>query len=144
MFGQHIQFQSHNKEGNIMISSIGKILLMFDEQQLNRLKDFLISEIDDDILTETINFVISDDKEKEEKFQNVLYDGEKYEGLFLEGNQYLISSCEKNVLLIDSLSEEQGVNEENTRLVMNIDNFICLISDKREVLNWIESNDLLF
>ena len=127
-----------------MISSIGKILLMFDEQQLNRLKDFLISEIDDDILTETINFVISDDKEKEEKFQNVLYDGEKYEGLFLEGNQYLISSCEKNVLLIDSLSEEQGVNEENTRLVMNIDNFICLISDKREVLNWIESNDLLF
>jgi hypothetical protein len=127
-----------------MINNIEKILLMFDEQQLNRLKYFLISEIDDDVLKETIKFVISDDKEKEEKFQDILYDGEKYEGLFLEGNQYLISSCEKNVLLIDSLSEEQGVNEENTRLVMNIDNFICLISDKKEVLNWIESNDLLF
>jgi len=124
-----------------MNSDIDRILSTFNRQKLNRLKDFLISEIDDDVLEETINFVISDDKGKEKFFCDLLYVGEKYEGLFLEGNQYLIYSREKEVLLIDSLSEGQGVSEAETRLVMDIDNFICLISNKEKVLSWMKSDE---
>lgn len=139
MYGQRIQFQIHNSGGNLMIDNMENILIMFDKQQQNKLKDFLLSEIDDDVLEETINFVLSDDSEKKEKFQNLLYDGEKYDGVFLEGNQYLIASTDKSVVLIDALSEEKGVNELDTRIKVDINHFISLISNKMKVLNLLDA-----
>lgn len=140
MYGQHIQFQSHNSSGgNLMIENVENILMVLSKQQQNKLKDFLLSEIDDDVLEETIKFVLSDDNEKKEKFQNLLYDGEKYDGVFLEGNQYLIASTDKSVVLIDALSEEKGVNELDTRIKVDINHFISLISNKMKVLNLLDA-----
>ena len=140
MYGQHIQFQSHNSSGgNLMIENLENILMVLNKQQQNKLKDFLLSEIDDDVLEETIKFVLSDDNEKKEKSQDILYDGKRYEGTFLEGNQYLIASNDKNVILIDALSEENGVNEIDTRIKVDVNHFIVLISNKMEVLNLLDS-----
>jgi len=122
-----------------MIENVENILMVFSKQQQNKLKDFLLSEIDDDVLEETIKFVLSDDNEKKERFQDILYDGKKYKGIFLEGNQYLIASNDKSVILIDALSEENGVNEIDTRINVDVNHFIDLISNKMEVLNLLYS-----
>jgi len=139
MYGQHILSQTRSRGGKAVVYNIKEILNRLTNRQQNKLKDFLISEIDDDVLKETIDFILSDDHEKKEKFQNLLYTGKKYKGVFLEGNQYLISSNDKNVILIDALSEEHGVNEVNTRINIDIDYFIGLISNKKEVLDFLNS-----
>ncbi|MBK1995011.1 hypothetical protein KYD88_09800 [Listeria monocytogenes] len=115
------------------------ILQSYKKQQIFKIEDFLLSEIDEDNLQETIDFVVSDDVSKKSNFSDELYDGNEYEGVFLEGNQYLLSSSEGKVIIIDMLSEAHGVNIKDTRVQFDEENFIKLITNKKEILNWIKN-----
>jgi hypothetical protein len=118
---------------------ITNILQSYKKQQIFKIEDFLLSEIDEDNLQETIDFVVSDDVSKKSNFSDELYDGNEYEGVFLEGNQYLLSSSEGKVMIIDMLSEAHGVNIKDTRVQFEEENFIKLITNKKEILNWIKN-----
>ncbi|EDP7604018.1 hypothetical protein HCJ02_01595 [Listeria seeligeri] len=118
---------------------ITNILQSYKKQQIFKIEDFLLSEIDEDNLQETIDFVVSDDVSKKSNFSDELYDGNEYEGVFLEGNQYLLSSSEGKVIIIDMLSEAHGVNIKDTRVQFDEENFIKLITNKKEILNWIKN-----
>nr|WP_216661573.1 hypothetical protein [Enterococcus gallinarum] len=111
----------------------------YKKQQIFKIEDFLLSEIDEDNLQETIDFVVSDDVSKKINFSDELYDGNEYEGVFLEGNQYLLSSSEGKVIIIDMLSEAHGVNIKDTRVQFDEEKFIKLITNKKEILNWIKN-----
>jgi len=114
------------------------ILQSYEKQQIFKIEDFLLSEIDEDNLQETIDFVFSDDVNKKINFSDELYDGNQYEGIFLEGNQYLISSSEGKVMIIDMLSEVHGVNKKDTRVQFDEEIFIEIITNKNEMINWIK------
>lgn len=118
---------------------ITNILQSYKKQQIFKIEDFLLSEIDEDNLQETIDFVVSDDVSKKINFSDELYDGNEYEGVFLEGNQYLLSSLEGKVMIIDMLSEAHGVNIKDTRVQFDEEKFIKLITNKKEILNWIKN-----
>ncbi|MBC1495938.1 hypothetical protein HB946_11115 [Listeria welshimeri] len=118
---------------------IKNILKSYKKQQISKIEDFLLSEIDEDNLQETIDFVVSDDASKKVNFNDELYVGNEYEGVLLEGNQYLLSSIEGKVMIIDILSETHGVNIKDTRVQFDEENFIKLITNKKETLNWIKN-----
>lgn len=118
---------------------ITNILQSYKKQQIFKIEDFLFSEIDENNLQETIDFVVSDDVSKKANFSDELYDGNEYEGVFLEGNQYLLSSSEGKVMIIDMLSEAHGVNIKDTRVQFDEENFIKLITNKKEIINWIKN-----
>lgn len=144
MCGQHTLFQIHKKGRDWLMNSnilIETILSGYDKHKLNKLQDFLLSEIDEDTKEETIGFIKSSDKEKEEKYREILYVEEKYKGLYLEGNQYLIASNKSEVLIIDTISEENGVDESISRVNFSITDFIVLVENKQLVLKWIERNN---
>ncbi|WP_088810835.1 MULTISPECIES: hypothetical protein [unclassified Listeria] len=119
------------------MESIQKMLVGYNEQQIKKIQDFLISEIDEDTQQETIDFIKSCNMQKVQNHQDILYAGDKYEGIFIEGNQYLIGSSGNEVLIIDSIGEEHGMGEEQSRIRISISNFTELISRKKEVLEWI-------
>ncbi|MBF2637014.1 hypothetical protein [Listeria welshimeri] len=118
---------------------IKNILKSYKKQQISKIEDFLLSEIDEDNLQETIDFVVYDDASKKVNFNDELYVGNEYEGVLLEGNQYLLSSIEGKVMIIDILSETHGVNIKDTRVQFDEENFIKLITNKKETLNWIKN-----
>lgn len=107
--------------------------------QRSKIKDFLISEIDDENLIETIDFVNSDNnqiiKKKKKNFSDILYAGDKCTGIFLEGNQYLISSSDNEVKIIDYVGMENGLID-NIEISFTLTDFIFLISHKKMVLNY--------
>ena len=111
---------------------VSEIMSPYNMKQRRKIEDFLISEIDEDNLQETIDFVRSSEKEKLENYKDFLYDGREYNGLFMEGNQYLISSSSNEVLLIDAISEEHGVDKAYTKITIPIVDFIGLISNKKK------------
>lgn len=140
MYGQHIQYQSR-EGGQYTMSvkdSIKEILSNYNQQQTKKIQDFLLSEIDEETLQETVDFVKSSDTEKREYYKDILYVGDKYNGLFIEGNQYLISSSPKEVIIIDMVSEENGVSEKQTRISFPILNFIYLVNNAKEVIEQIK------
>jgi hypothetical protein len=118
---------------------ITDILHLYGKQQVFKIEDFLLSEIDDDNLQEIIDFVVSDDSSKRTNFSDELYEGNRYKGIFLEGNQYLLSSSEGKVMIIDMLSEAHGVSIRDTQVQFGEENFIKLITNKKETLNWIKN-----
>ena len=122
-------------------NAVNEILTKFNERQLRVLRNFLNCEIPDDMLQDTIAFVESNDDDfKKELFGIMIYTGEAYKGVFIEGNQYLISSNSKDVQIIDEVSEEFGGGEgEYTRLSMSVNDFVCLISEKYEVIKLIDN-----
>ncbi len=124
----------------MIVPRIQKVLSIYDEQQRRKLQDFLLSEMDLDTVQETIEFVTSSDNVKEENFKELLYTGNDYEGFLIEGNQYLISSAENKVVVIDQVGEEHGIDEKYTRYSISIDDFIFLVSEREEVIKWIRSN----
>jgi hypothetical protein len=56
----------HRERRMAIMSSARDIMNKYNLSQRNKIKDFLISEIDDENLNETIDFVNSDDKKKKE------------------------------------------------------------------------------
>lgn len=126
------------KKVEINMNNIESIMSKYNKQQVSKIKDFLLSEIDSDNIEETIDFVKSNNQEKMGKFQDILYDGEIYSGLFIEGNQYLISSSDRKVLIIDAVSEENGVDKELTRLECSLEDFTFLLRNIKDVLRYEE------
>ncbi|MDM5188164.1 hypothetical protein QUF99_12810 [Bacillus sp. DX4.1] len=53
----------------------------------NKLKDFLISEIEEDTLEDTITFLKCEIGKENEVLKEDLYHGDKYDGVILAGNQ---------------------------------------------------------
>ena len=74
--------------------SLNKLLSKYEEIELNKIEDFISSEIYEDIIKETENFINCKFSDRKNKFKDLLYEGENYTGVFLDGNQYLIA--EKN------------------------------------------------
>lgn len=108
---------------------INNIMNKYNLSQRNKIKDFLISEIDDENLIETIDFVNSDNKKKK-NFSDILYDGDKCTGIFLEGNQYLISISDNEVKIIDYVGMENGLID-NIEISFTLTDFTFLISHKK-------------
>lgn len=126
------------KKAEINMNNIDSIMSKYSKQQVSKIKDFIVSEIDSDNIKETIDFVKSCNQEKMSKFQDILYDGKIYSGLFIEGNQYLISSSDHKVLIIDAVSEENGVDKELTRLECSLEDFTFLLRNIKDVLRYEE------
>lgn len=114
------------------------ILSNYNFYQLRKIRDFLVSEIDEDNLQETIEFIKSSDREKSERYKDILYNGNKYTGLFLEGNQYLISNSKNEVLIIDMVGEENGISKDQTRINIDMSHFINLLRNKKIAVKWIK------
>lgn len=121
-------------------SCIEKTMYRYNCRQISKIQDFMLSEMDEDNLQETLDFIKSNDMEKKKRYKDILYQGNDYRGLFVEGNQYLISSTEDTVFIIDKISEENGVRKEQTRILIPIMDFVYLISNKEKVMKWIENN----
>lgn len=121
------------------IIRIEKVLSKYKKQSILKIYDFLISEIDIDNVEETIDFITISDIEKKEKYKEILYVGDKFKGLFIEGNQYLIGNYENDVLIIDMVGEEHGLDKETFITSINLLDFIFLIKNKRAVINWIKN-----
>ncbi|BDR59328.1 hypothetical protein [Xylocopilactobacillus apicola] len=117
---------------NDVISGLSSL----DKHKLYIIKDFLMSEIDpedQENFNNTIEFVKANNKDKKKKIKHELYDAKNYNRLFLDGNQYLISSFENEVLIIDKVSEDHGVDEEHTRVKLNLKTFIYIIKSKKVI-----------
>lgn len=117
---------------------IENVLQLYGKQQTFKIEDFLISEIDKNNIQDTIDFVVSDDTSKNSNFKDELYEGDEYEGIFLEGNQYLLASSVGEVTIIDMISEDHGVSVKDTRVKFTEESFIILITNKEETLDWIK------
>ena len=118
------------------IEIISNILAKYDIQQVNRIRDFLLSEIEEGNVQETIEFLNCSDIEKKEKYHDLLYVGAKYKGLYIEGNQYLIGNIDdKTVMIIDMIGEEFGVDKKITRIKISIEDFVDLIANRFMVLH---------
>lgn len=115
---------------------IDDVMCKYNLLQIAKIKDFLISEIDDENLQETIDFVNASDKIKKDVYTDYIYTGGKYQGLFIEGNQYLISSDKNNVYIIDYIGEENGIKINEARLCFTLSEFIFLIKNKHFVLKY--------
>ncbi len=141
MISINIEFDSiQNLKRKIIVKEkqLANILQLYDKQQTFKIADFLTSEIDKDNLQDTIDFVVSDDTSKNSNFKDELYEGDEYEGIFLEGNQYLLASSEGEVTIIDMISEDHGVSVKDTRVKFTEESFIILITNKEETLDWIK------
>lgn len=116
---------------------LANILQLYDKQQIFKIADFLISEIDKDNLQDTIDFVVSNNS-NDSNFKDVMYEEDEYDRIFLEGNQYLLASSEEEVTIIDMISEAHGVSTKDTRVKFIEESFIRLITNKEETLDWIK------
>ncbi|RDU22226.1 hypothetical protein [Anaerosacchariphilus polymeriproducens] len=115
------------------------VLKKYSINTITKIKDFLISEIASDNFEETINFVKCSDEKKQKDFADELYQGNKYKGIFLEGNQYLLGCFEDKVTIIDFIGEEYGMQEIYSKMILPIDDFIYIISHKNEMLQQIDT-----
>ncbi|MBO5382958.1 MAG: hypothetical protein J6A30_01525 [Ruminococcus sp.] len=115
--------------------NINDVMKKYTKSQILKIKDFLLSEIDDSELDEIIEFVKSDTQTKLEKFKELLYEGNEYDGVFLDGNQYIISSDSINVIIIDTMRSKYDKNTV-TNMIFEISDFILLLYNKKQVLNY--------
>lgn len=122
-------------KGGIMNLNINDVMKKYTKSQILKIKDFLLSEIDDSELDEIIEFVKSDTQTKIEKFKEFLYEGNEYDGVFLDGNQYIISSDSVNVIIIDTMRSKYDKNTV-TDMIFEISDFILLLYNKKQVLNY--------
>lgn len=122
-------------KGGIMNLNINDVMKKYTKSQILKIKDFLLSEIDDSELDEIIEFVKSDTQTKIEKFKELLYEGNEYDGVFLDGNQYIISSDSVNVIIIDTMRSKYDKNTV-TDMIFEISDFILLLYNKKQVLNY--------
>lgn len=99
----------------------------------NFIKDFLISEIFDDNVCETIDFINSSDNIKKQKYGDIIYVGDLYEGNYLEGNQYLIGNYFDDILLINYVNEEYSKKE--CRMILPKKDFEYIVQNKKQIIH---------
>lgn len=105
---------------------------------LFKLYDFLISEISEDTLLPTIEYVMCTEGKEITILQDDLYRGTKYEGVLCEGNQYLIKKMHDKVLVIDAVAEEYCSDHSITRFELLKSDFVKVIQHKERVLELIK------
>jgi len=105
---------------------------------LFKLYDFLISEISEDTLLPTIEYVMCTEGKEITILQDDLYRGTKYEGVLCEGNQYLIKKMQDKVLVIDAVAEEYSSDHSTTRFELLRSDFVEVIQHKERVLELIK------
>ncbi|MDM5155446.1 hypothetical protein QUF88_17025 [Bacillus sp. DX1.1] len=101
---------------------------------INKLKDFLLSEIDEATLKDINKFLESKNGEEKNLLKKYLYNGDKYKGILLDGNQYLIKKEGHEAIVIDSVSEEYSNDFKYTRFKLRIEDFIYVINHKNMIL----------
>lgn len=112
------------------------VMKKYDRPLLLKIKDFLLSEIDGDEDIDIIyDFLKSSNEVKLAKYGDILYSDGELEGLFLDGNQYIISGDKENVYIVDTLREKYS-SDVITEMSFDLNEFIFLIRNKKEFLKW--------
>ncbi|MCR5541722.1 MAG: hypothetical protein K6F71_13020 [Ruminococcus sp.] len=116
-----------------VIMTLENIMKKYDKTTINKFKDFLFVDVDDaDFI---VGFLKSNDETKLREYSDVLCNDSGFKGIFLDGNQYIISNDTKEVRVIDTVAAEYA-KDSLIEMVFNIDEFIFLIRHKKEYMEW--------
>jgi len=118
--------------------NVSKFIEENKEINLMKLYDFLISEISEDTLLPTIEYIMCTEGKEITILQDDLYRGTKYEGVLSEGNQYLIKKMQDKVLVIDAVAEQYFSDHSTTRFELLKSDFVEIIQHKERVLELIK------
>ena len=86
---------------------IDTIMKKYDSTTINKFKDFLFVDVGDiDDIDIMVGFLKADDETKLRDYSDVLCSDSDYKGIYLDGNQYIISNNKKEVRIIDIIAAE--------------------------------------
>ncbi len=126
--------ESGESEKVNFMNSVKCILKQYNKMQQYQIKNFLLYDMEDEYIDETIDFIRCPDDERKAKFPDILYEEDQYVGNFIDGNEYLITEKEGIVWIINKISEEFGMDPAETRVSFSVDDFIYIITHKAQVL----------
>lgn len=96
-----------------------EFIVKHSQKVFNLLKDFLYSE-NKEIFEDLRTFMMN------ENLKSFLY----------EGNKYIIQkSLDNSILAIDQIAEENGVSQEQTRFVLNLMEFLDILTETKEIVS---------
>ena len=132
--GLSFRAQLH-KIGDIM--TIENIMKKYDSMTIDKFKDYLFVDVGDiDII---VGFIKANDETKIQECSDMICNYSGYKGIFLDGNQYIISNDKNEVHIIDTVAAEYAKNSL-IEMVFEIDEFIFLIRHKKEYMEWFKQN----
>ena len=121
---------------------IDTIMKKYDSTTINKFKDFLFVDVGDiDDIDIMVVFLKADDETKLRDYSDVLCSDSDYKGIYLDGNQYIISNNKKEVRIIDIIAAEYAKNT-SIDMVFNIDEFVFLVRHKKEYMDWVKQNEM--
>ncbi len=121
---------------------IDTIMKKYDSTTINKFKDFLFVDVGDiDDIDIMVGFLKADDETKLRDYSDVLCSDSDYKGIYLDGNQYIISNNKKEVRIIDIIAAEYAKNT-SIDMVFNIDEFVFLVRHKKEYMDWVKQNEM--
>lgn len=121
---------------------IDAIMKKYDSTTINKFKDFLFVDVGDiDDIDIMVGFLKADDETKLRDYSDVLCSDSDYKGIYLDGNQYIISNNKKEVRIIDTIAAEYAKNT-SIDMVFNIDEFVFLVRHKKEYMDWVKQNEM--
>ncbi len=126
--------ESGESEKVNFMNSVKCILKKYNKMQQYQIKNFLLYDMEDEYIEEMIDVIQCPDDERKAKFPDILYEGDKYAGNFIDGNEYLITEKDGIVWIINKISEEFGMDPAKTRVSFSADDFIYIITHKAQVL----------
>lgn len=115
------------------LMTLENIMKKYDRTTINKFKDFLFVDVDDADLI--VGFLKSNDETKLREYSDMLCNDSVFKGIFLDGNQYIISNDTKEVRVIDTVAAEYA-KDSLIEMVFDIDEFIFLIRHKKEYMEW--------
>ncbi|WP_242843396.1 hypothetical protein [Ruminococcus albus] len=116
--------------------TIENIMKKYDSMTINKFKDFLFIDVGDiDDVDIIVGFIKANDETKIQEYSDMICNDSGYKGIFLDGNQYIISNDKNEVHIIDTIAAEYAKNSL-IEMVFEIDEFIFLIRHKKEYMEW--------
>ena len=116
---------------------IENIMKKYDSMTIDKFKDYLFVDVGDiDII---VGFIKANDETKIQEYSDMICNYSGYKGIFLDGNQYIISNDKNEVHIIDTVAAEYAKNSL-IEMVFEIDEFIFLIRHKKEYMEWFKQN----
>lgn len=135
--GLSFRAQLH-KIGDIM--TIENIMKKYDSMTIDKFKDYLFVDVGDiDDVDIIVGFIKANDETKIQEYSDMICNYSGYKGIFLDGNQYIISNDKNEVHIIDTVAAEYAKNSL-IEMVFEIDEFIFLIRHKKEYMEWFKQN----
>ena len=83
--------ESGESEKVNFMNSVKCILKKYNKMHQYQIKNFLLYDMEDEYIEEMIDVIQCPDDERKAKFPDILYEGDKYAGNFIDGNEYLIT-----------------------------------------------------